>query len=148
MDWTCCSMSQTEIWGVWSPGRCLVLFAMFLRPFLSSFSRRAGHWGRLLPSGSAVAMRGCTWSTVSGWCVFKWHPHECQGPRFSSRTLDCNVDCTNHAHSLCEITHKFLQSHSEAQCQWLWLSLSWQCLTPPKHLTNPKTRLGTFLFLL
>lgn len=43
---------------------------------------------RALPSVSTVAMRGCSCSpTKFRWVVHaKWHPHECEDPRFPRRT--------------------------------------------------------------
>lgn len=71
-------------------------------PFLSRFccvSGRTVLLGRLLPSGSAVVKRRCTWfTTVFGlvMCV-KCHPHLCQDLRLPSRKLHCN-EMTNAIH--------------------------------------------------
>lgn len=49
--------------------------------------------GRPLPSGSAVAMKGCALSAaVFGWVIYewKWHPHEFRHPRSPSRSLHFN----------------------------------------------------------
>jgi len=84
-------LNWTGIWGIWRPSWCLDLFATFLVPFLSSTYSVA--WNTvLLPSGSAGGPKGFIWSVaVFGLVVWvKWHPHECQDPRFPSRTLHCN----------------------------------------------------------
>lgn len=79
-----CLALRNKIWGIWRPGWRLVLFAVVLKPFQSSFYA--------LPPESALAIKGSTWSAaVFGWVVdLQWHPHRCQDPRFPSRTCYCN----------------------------------------------------------
>lgn len=57
-------LDQIVIWRIWRPSWHLELFVTFLRSFLSSVLWGGG--GRL-PSGSALATRGCAWSATVLW---------------------------------------------------------------------------------
>ena len=102
----CPTVALSGIWGIWRPGQHLGPFTVFLRLFLSRCLwcvREHCPAGGPLPSSSVVVMSGCTWSTtVFGWVIcVKWHPHECQHPRFPSRTSHCD-EMINVIHATCQ----------------------------------------------
>ena len=111
-------LARIGIWGIWRPNQDLELIHWVITErFLQCLRARC-------PEGStAIAMKPATWSTaVFVWVVHvKWHPHEFQDPRSTSRNLHCN-ETVNVIHFTCR-SFNFVAVWCQNFTSFLWLGL-------------------------
>lgn len=135
-------LDQTEIWRILRPSQHLLLFIMFLKPFLNIFSMWQGTfscWNRPMPLGNTIVMKGCTPSATmvksSGTCLNRIHVPE---PKVCS-TVALLGDSTI-LHPPCE---QINLGHSQPCCWFtVFLGRQWNEWYEPLHTTHKTCLFG------